>query len=347
MIGRAIRYAGPSARVRTLFGDLLRPNDYELLLNAAGIAELTAALGTTAYASALRIQGKSFAFAIRQHWVARTEKVAAVMPPDARELCLAYLAKVEIEALKTALRGIARDVDRRRIVSMLGPLPARSSIPLNVLLAAGSLEEAVRVVSGTLYGAGLADAMKTVKAQSDQPIAVSLLPLETSLDHSLFARLLSATRRFTGSEHHVVARLVGVLADAINVLAAQRLRKTFQLTPQAVSLHLIPFGFRLGGAQRQALCDWTGEGLPPVRMGRTASGSELRVAVMRAVCAEAIKPLFAAPFQAGLAIAHVLLSELEGWDVIAIHEGKQWGLERIAIAGRLIRFQPAGGSFGV
>jgi vacuolar-type H+-ATPase subunit C/Vma6 len=347
VIGRATRYAGPSARVRTLFGDLLRPNDYELLLNEAGIADLTAALSTTAYAAALNIQGKSFAFAIQQHWVARTERVAAVMPSDARELCLAYLAKAEAEALKTALRGIARDVDRRRLVSMLGPLPARSSIPLSVLLAAGSLEEAVGVVSRTPYGAALAEGMKRATAQSGRQLAVSLLPLETSLDHSFFARLLSATRRFTGSEHAIVARLVGVLADATNVLAVQRLRKTFRFTPQAASLHLIPFGFRLGAAQRQALCGWTGEGSPPVRIGSTVSGSELRVAVMRAICGEALKPLFAAPFQAGLAIAYVLLAELEASDLIAIHEGKQWGLERVAIAGRLIRFQAAGGSSGV
>jgi vacuolar-type H+-ATPase subunit C/Vma6 len=254
---------------------------------------------------------------------------------------------VEVEALKTALRGIARGIDRRRLVSMLGPLPARSSIPLSVLLAAGSLEEAMRVVSGTLYGAALAEGMKRATDQSGRQLAVSLLPLETSLDHSFFARLLKATRRFTGSEHGVVARLVGVLADATNVLAAQRLRKTFQLTPQAASSQLIPFGFRLGTAQRQALCDWTGEGSPPVKIGGMVSGSELGVAVMRAVCGEAMKPLFAAPFQAGLAIAYVLLSELEARDLITIHEGKQWGLERASIAGRLIRFQAAGGSPGV
>ncbi len=349
MIARPIRYAGPSATVRTLLGDLLRPNDYELLLNASDIPELLAVLRTTSYAPMLRTQGKSFAFILQHHWIARAEKVANLMPAGARELCLAYVAKAEVEALKTLLRGISRGVDRRRLVSMLGPLPATSSVSLDAVVAANSLEQAARALGGTPYAEAIAEGMKKVAAAGDEQSAVSLLPLETALEHLFFARLIAACRHFSGFEHAILSRLVGTLADVSNVLAAQRLRKTFHLAPDETSSYLVPFGFRVRAAERRALCDWSGEWPPPLWLGESAPGTGLRVTAMRLLCSEATKPLFTAPFHAGLAIAYVLLTELEATDLVAIYEGKQWGMERAAIAGRLIRFHgpPLTGTPGV
>jgi vacuolar-type H+-ATPase subunit C/Vma6 len=333
-----MRYAGPSATVRTLFGDLLRPSDYDLLLNAADLPELLAALRTTSYAPALRAQGKSFAFALQHNWIARTENVAALMPAAARELCLAYLAKVELEALKTLLRGIVRRVDRRRLLSMLPALPTVSLLPVNDLLGANSLEAAADVLKDTAYAEALDRVVKLVQAGGSEEWGGSLLPVETALDHLFFARLVAACGHFAGFERAIVSRIVGTLADAINVLAAERLRKTFHLTPQAAAQYLVAFGCRLSAAQRRALCDWSGEGPPPLSFVGSSARGRLRVTLMRMLCGEAMKPLYTAPFHAGLAIGYVLLTEIEAADLVAIHEGKKWGMQRTAIADRLIRF---------
>jgi vacuolar-type H+-ATPase subunit C/Vma6 len=338
MIVRPIRYAGPSATVRTLLGDLLRPSDYELLLNASDIPELLAVLRTTRYATVLRTQGKSFAFVLQHHWIARTEKVANLMPAGARELCLAYLAKVELEVVKALLRGIARGVERGRVLSMLPPLPTRPSVRVADLLAANSLERAADALKNTAYAEPVAEAIKRAKGGGAKGSGGSLLPVETALEHLFFARLIAACRHFSGFEHAILSRLVGTLADAANVLAAQRLRKTFHLTPQETSTYLVPLGFRVRAAERRALCDWSGDWPPPIWLGDGAPGTGLRVTAMRLLCSEATKPLFTAPFHAGLAIAYVLLTELEAADLVAIYEGKQWGMERAAIADRLIRF---------
>jgi vacuolar-type H+-ATPase subunit C/Vma6 len=334
MIARAIRYAGPSAAVRTLFGELLRSGDYEMLLNAADISELRDALGTTRYAAALRTREKSFAYGLQQDWIARTEKVANLQPANARELCLAYLAKVEVEALKTLLRGIARGVERRRILPMLPALPAGSSLPLNALLATTSLEQAAQALEHTRY----ADALKEAGAHGGEARGDAVLRVETAMEKQFFDSLAAACRDFSGSERAIVNCLIGALADAFNVLAAQRLRKTFRLTPEAASVHLVAFGLRLGANERRALCEWTGDGMPPVWFGAIPAAGGLRVSLLRALCREVTKPLFTVPFHAGLAIAYIVLIELELTDLLAIHEAKQWGVERAAIADALIRF---------
>lgn len=334
MIPRCIHYAGPNAAVRTLLGDLLERSDYEMLVNTADVAEFLEALGTTRYRSALRLQGKSITYALGHDWIARAEKVASLQPANSRGLCLAYLAKLEVEALKTLLRGIAQRTERRRILSMLPPLPAGSSLPINSLLATNSLQEAARALEHTRY----TDVVKWLQTRSGEAPASRLFEIETALDRQFFAGLAVASQNFSGSEAAIVGRLIGALADMFNILAAQRLRKTFRLTPQAVGRHLLPFGLRVRSNERQALCEWSGDGAPPVSFHGLLSARESWVGLMRMLCAEAIRPLFTSPFHAGLPLAYILLTELEEADLVAVHEAKRWGVERGALAERLIRF---------
>jgi vacuolar-type H+-ATPase subunit C/Vma6 len=333
MIAGAIRYAGPHAAVRTLFGDLLRPSDYNLLLNAANISELLAALGTTAYAPALRTQGKSVAYRLRHHWIARAEKVANLQPATGRELCNAYLTKMELEALRTLLRGVVRGVERRQLLSMLPPLPAGSSLPLAALIAADSLGQAARTLEDSAYAEAISQGIKESRADGD-----ALWRIEAALDREYFARLEAVCGHFSGSERAIVTRLIGAIADSFNILTAQRLRKTFHLTPQAVSRQLVPFGPRVRGDQRRALCEWSGDGPPPFWFGGIVAARQFRIPLTRALCGEAMKPLFTVPFHAGLALAYIVLSEFETADLLAIHEAKHWGVERALIEDGLVRF---------
>jgi vacuolar-type H+-ATPase subunit C/Vma6 len=333
MIASAMRYAGPNAAVRTLLGDLLRQSDYKLLLNAADSSELLTALGTTRYAPALHTQGRSFAYVLRLDWISRTEKVANLQPANGRELCNAYLAKIEVEALKTLLRGVFRGVERRGLLSMLPPLPASSSLPLTGLIAINNLEQAVRVLTHSAYANAVNQGIKEGTAGGD-----ALWSIEAALDRGYFVRLEAACRDFYGYEGAIITRLFGAIADTFNVLTAERLRKTFRLTPEAVRRQLLPVGLRLRADQRRALCEWSGEGLPPASFDRIIAGRKLTIPLMRALCSEAMKPLFTVPFHAGLAISYVLLSEFETADLLTIYEGKHWGIERAEIADGLIRF---------
>ncbi len=334
MIARSIRYAGPNAAVRTLFGDLLERGDYEMLVNTANVAEFLEALRTTRYRSALRLQGKSITYALGDDWIARAERIARLQPANSRGLCLAYLAKLEVEALKTLLRGIAQRIERRRILSMLPPLPASSSLPINSLLATNTLQEAARALEHTRY----TDVVKWPQTRSDEAPAGALFEIETALDRQFFAGLAAVSQNFFGSEAAIVGRLIGALADMFNILAAQRLRETFRLTPRAVARHLVPLGLRVRSNERQALCEWSGEGPAPIPFDRLGAASGLRVDLMRRLCSEATRTLFTVPFHAGLALAYILAIELEEADLLAIHEAKRWGVERGALAGQLIRF---------
>lgn len=337
MIRRAVRYAGPSALARTLCGDLLGAREYSLLLNAADVGELLAALRTTSYAAAVNETGRRFDYAIRDRWRENVEKIAARAPGVARELCLAYLARLELEAVKTLLRGIVAGVERRRLLAMLPPLPSASSIPLGAIGAAADFEQAAAALKDTPYHEAIVAGIEASAAQSSAR-ATRLFPAsETALDRQYFARLITAAGRFSGGERVMIERMVGMMADAENLLAVERLKKIFQLSPADAALFLIPFGARLDASRRRALLAWNGERPAPYGRDTGASPAALRVVLMRALNAEARRLLFTIPFHAGLLFAFAIMSDHEAADLIAIHEARRWGLARNDVFDRLIR----------
>lgn len=337
MIRRAVRYAGPSALARTLCGDLLGAREYLLLLSAADVGELLAALRTTSYAAAVNETGRRFDYAIRDRWRVNVEKIAARAPGAARDLYLAYLAKLELEAVKTLLRGIVAGMERRRLLAMLPPLPAASSIPLGAVVAAAGLEQATAALHGTPYHDAI---VAGIEASAAQPSArtTRLLPaIETALDRKYFARLITAAGRFSGGERVMIERMVGLMADAENLLAVERLKKIFQLSPEAAAPFLIPFGARLDASRRRALLAWNGERPAPYVRDTGAGPGALGVLLMRALNAEARRLLFTIPFHAGLLFAFTIMSDHEAADLIVIQEARRWGLARNEVFDRLIR----------
>ncbi len=337
MILRAFRYAGPSALTRTLCGDLLSAREYALLLDAANIGEMLAALRTTSYAAAFEETGRRFDYAIRDRWRKNVEKISVRAPGETRALCLAYLAKLEFEAVKTLLRGIVAGVERRRVLAMLPPLSAASSIPLNAVVAATDLEQATAALKETPYHDAIAEGVEAAQAKPSTGGSGLLLSIETALDRQYFARLKAAVERFSGAERIMIGRIAGMMADAENLIAVERLKKVFQLSPEDAAPFLIPLGARREVSQRRALHAWNDE--HPASDGRDTGASDgaLRVLLLRALNAEARRLLFMIPFHAGLPFAFAILSDHEAADLIAIHEAKRWGFARKDVPGRLIR----------
>lgn len=345
MIRRAVRYAGPSALTRTLCGDLLGARAYSLLLNAADVGELLAALRTTSYAAAVNEPGRRFDYAIRDRWRKSVEKISARAPGAAQGLCLAYLARLELEAVKTLLRGIAAGMERRRLLAMLPPLPAASSIPLGAVVAAADLAQATAALKGTPYHEAISTGIEASAAQPSARATSLPSAIETALDRGYFARLITAAGRFSGGERVMIERMVGLMADAENLLAVERLKKIFRLSPESVAPFLIPFGARLDASRRRALLAWNGERPAPYGGDTGASPCSLRVLLLRVLHAEARRLLFTIPFHAGLLFAFAIMSDHEASDLIAIQEAKRWGLARNEVGDRLIRV-PAGDDIG-
>ena len=336
MICKGVRYAYPIARVRTLLGNLLRPQDYHCLLHATGIEEMRTYLRTTAYGRAIGETGQEpapRALPLSAHFLSSAEKVIAVLPRPAQDLCRTFLIRFDIEALKVFLRAAGEQIERAPLVSLLPPLPAASSLPLARLLAAKSVYEIVEALAGTPYAEPVQEGVQEFSSPR------SLFSLEVRLDRWFLARLFTSSALFSGWERTVVQRLLGTLADVTNILWSQRLRTTFHLSPEETGALLLPYGFYLTRRQRHALAEWEGQGpLPFPFPGAEKPAASLRLALMRGLCREALKPLLTIPFQAGVPFAYLFLADLEVADLQTLWEGKKWQGPPAALADQLIRF---------
>jgi vacuolar-type H+-ATPase subunit C/Vma6 len=345
MIAKASRYSLPIARIRAAMSDLLGACEYAMLLHAPSLDAMMAALRTTAYAPALRAADPGFATAVRGFRLSRAERLVGALPADALALCRTFLSRFELEALKVILRAVVSGAERRRTLSMLQPMPAHPVLPIKRLLAARTLEDAARALAGTPYAAPLTEGLKSA---TDQAVGARNAPsplseVEAHLDRLFLTRMARASDAFSGEERTIVRRLVGLLIDVNNVLWTERLRRTFHLAPEAVARRLCPAGFYFDSANKRAtLARWDGHGQPPfVAVGLEEAGGPLRISLMRMLAREARRPLFAIPFQAGVALGYLVTVDLETADLVALYEGRRWGRDPMQLADMLIRFHGA------
>ncbi len=345
MIAKASRYSLPIAKIRASMGDLLGAREYAMLVHAPSLEEMMAALRTTAYAPALRAADVNFATAVRRFRLSKAERLVATLPAGALGLCRTFLSRFELEALKVILRAIVAGTEPRKTLSTLQPMPARSALPIERLLAAKTLEDAAKTLAGTPYAAPVKEGLERAaeEAAGAKKAPWTLSEVEAHLDRSFLIRMARASDAFSGEENRIVGRLLGVLIDAINVLWTERLRRTFHLSPEAAARRLCPAGFYLDTAKKRAtLAQWDGEGQPPfVAVGLEEAGPALRISMMRMLAREARRPLFAIPFQAGVALSYLVLGDLETADLVALYEGRRWGRNPMQLVDGLIRFHGA------
>lgn len=336
MIRKGIRYAYPVALIRTLMGNLLGARDYSFLLRTRSTEDMLAHLRTTVYERAVsetREEPSSFAFALYEHFLRRSEKIIAVLPRSAQGLCRNFLLRFEIESLKVFLRAAVKQTEQTCFLSLLYPLPAASSLRFDLLLEAKGLDGISAALNGTPYARPVQEEIKQLGS------APLLFPLEMRLDRWFLMRLYNSAATFSGQERKVIERLLGTLTDVTNILWAQRLRTTFNASPEKTASLLFPCGMYLSERKRQALATWDGRGPLPFLFhgsGRTAPPS--RPSLMRLLCREALKPLFAFPFQAGVPLAYLFLGEMEVADLKVLWEGKRWSIEPAELVGQLTRF---------
>lgn len=340
MIVKVARYSYPIAKIRASISDLLDAREYAMLVYAQGLDAMVAALNTTAYAAALQAGTAAFTLAVREWRRSKAERLVALLPKHARTLCQMFLSRFELDELKVILRAIASGTDRRKVLSMLRPLPTGSTLPVENLLAAKTLADAAKVLAETPYAEPVAKGLQSAASETaaSDGAPAPLMAVEIEIDRWLLSRLAIASTIFSGHEAKIVRRLIGVLIDVTNVLWTERLRRTFHFSPEETARRLCPAGFYFATAKQTAmLAHWSGEGQPPL-LGLEQAGPSLRLSMMRMLAREARRPLFATPFQAGVPLSYLILGQLELADLVALYEGRRWGRDTTQLADTLIRF---------
>jgi V/A-type H+-transporting ATPase subunit C len=332
VIGGIARYADLSARVRALAGYLISSEQWQSLLDLPDLPSLADALshlpygrlGSFSETPSLRSLELFFSETVAREY----EKFVSLTRDDIHVLLRELWRRFELDNLKAILRHLAeeRPVPVKDLI-----VPLRNSeLPLDQLSQASSLQAAASLLSETVYGPPLADALP--RYESEQ----TLFPVEVALDLNYWRRVWKAVTRLGGGDQEWARRLIGSRLDRLNITWAFRFRIYYDLSEEEIINYTLPYAYRsddtvlraiAGGANIQEVItmvwgadipEFAGleEGEPRDRL------HSFEVALARLECRMARRPFSGQPFHLGLLLGYLLRKECEAHDLTVIAESK-------------------------
>lgn len=327
-------YAAINARVRVMYSALLNPQEWADLSEAVDYSGLITLLKRTAYAPYLDvvkdkdISPRRAVFQIKGRLADAYTTIIHTTPEQTRPLLAQYYRFYEVDNLKAVLRGIVTGASWERVRYVLFPFGSMGVLPAEEMVEAESVAAAVELLQGTPYYEPLSFAMKRYSAEQN------LFPLEVALDLSYWRKLWSEVSRLPIQDKVPAQRILGSLVDMNNLMWAIRYRVYHHLSEEELINYTLPFGHHVhdedirgiaAGADIATVVSHVYPNLADVdtllqepRSG--LPGLELRL--KRHVAEECRATFVGDPFQIGVPLAYLALSEFEIQDLTVLVEAK-------------------------
>ena len=331
-------YAAAQGYIRARLSRLLDRAIWTRLLEANSLTEIGQSLGHTAVAPAVARDGRISLQILKGENAAAGGALVRFLPRASRELVAWYNQRFEIENLKTVLRAVHYQVDRRRALAALIPLRS-TRWRWEALLEAGSVDAVIDQVRESPYSRPLENAMERYQKER------RLFYLEIALDLFYFQKLVRLIESQSGRDEADARRSLGRWIAIQNLLWAYRYKIYGRMTPEEIINYTLHHAFSAGldtvrrvalGSPLAVEAERLGFRISPgLREGEMLTQIEILAERERFRYATATigRPLF----HLGGALAYLWLLESEVRDLTVIVEGKIAGLTGAEIAGRLVR----------
>jgi V/A-type H+-transporting ATPase subunit C len=354
--GGVSSYASLSAKIRIMYSHLLGASELAAAMDAADLPALVEALGVTSYGKSLEEIGEreptkeQVTLALKRRLAWAYESVIQTAPDQARRVLVQLYRHHELENLKAVLRGISILVaggsgagSWDRVRRLLFPFGARTTLPVERLAEAGSVAAAVEILKGGPYYDVLAFALKRYSSEQ------SLFPLEVALDLHYWRRLWQETVNLQGLDQREAMRIIGSLLDMNNVMWAIRYRVYHQLSEEELINYTLSAGYHVrdqdirsvaAGADIAALVERLYPAIEDAAslLERPEQGlPKLETELKRHVARQCEAAFVGDPFHVGLALALLVLQDLEVQDVVLLLEAKSSGLPAAEYAPFLVK----------
>ena len=179
-----------NARVRARKAALFDDEDYRKLVRM-GPSEIARFMEETEYETEINALGSRFSgvdlieYALHRNLAKHFDDLLDFSEGRLYELIARYLRKFDAWNVKTVIRGIYAGADREAIQTDLIRAGEFDDRLLDRLVDAGSIEEVIEVLDGTIFGDALEDAYEEYEDLG------TLVPLENAIDRVFYDRMLS------------------------------------------------------------------------------------------------------------------------------------------------------------
>ena len=256
------------------------------------------------------------------------------------DLIARYLRKFDAWNVKTVLRGVYTDADSEAIETDMIRAGEFDDALITRLLEAGTVEDVVSLLDGTIFGDGLEDAFEDFQ-ETD-----TLVPLENAVDRAFYEQLLSDLPG--GEAIELYREFLEAEIDFRNVRNALRLaRSGADIDPGA---YFIDGGRLFSASEMTTLVENTDELVTQIRESRYGKKlseplDELEAAdslidferALEGVLLRYSKQLGNVhPLSICPVVAYILMKEREVTNIRAIARGREAGLSETAIEQELV-----------
>lgn len=342
-------YAFSNARIRAMYSQFLRPEQWEILLHSRDVADAVANLHDTYYSSFIRediVHNNGLEFIEREltrHDLEIHHKILDDMhiKGRSRKVISLLCERYELEEIKAVLRnwharqrpGARRHILSEAIVHL---------VDIARVMAARNIGELAGAFDGTHYQHAILLASRKYHDTG------SLFYIESALDQDHFKRLWEAVDRLSAQDRAVASRLVGIEVDIENICWLLRLRQYYDFSSADLGMIMLPRGYRID--ERTMRMYFLKDGLGDMVRGlavspyqdlatlfsREMDRSSLSImedALYQSLLREALRAMSGFPFTIGTIMAYLILKRAETRKLTCLLYGKSYGLKPDAIKG--------------
>jgi V/A-type H+-transporting ATPase subunit C len=332
--GGVSAYAAIQARVRAMYSMLLTPQAWADLCEADDFSILIELLTQTAYGPYLmRVEDNLLTprraiFQVKQ-WITDTYlTVIQQAPAYTRPLLTQLYRHFEIDNLKAVLRGIVTGAAWDQVLYVLFPLGPMTVLPAQRMLEAGNMEAAVDLLRGTPYYDILSHSIERYLAEQ------SLFPLEVALDLNYWRTLWRDVNRLPNRDRAQALRIVGALVDMNNLMWAIRYRVYHHLSEEEIINYTLPFGYVVRDENIRAIAAGADIAQVVTRLYPQLTDvdallqqpqhglPELELQMQRHIADQCRIAFTGYPFQVGILLGYLVLTEWEIQDLTVLIEAK-------------------------
>lgn len=331
-------YSAAQAYIRARLSRLLDRAIWARLLDANSLTEIGQSLAHTTVSRAVTRDGPVSFQILRGEIAAAGRALVRFLPRAARELVAWYNERFEIENLKTVLRAVHYQVDRRRALATLIPLRS-TGWRWEALVEARSVDELIDQLRDSPYRRPLENAIERYHTEQ------RLFYLEISLDLFYFQKLVRLIESQRGRDKAEARRSLGRWIAIQNLLWAYRYEIYGRMTPEEIINYTLHHAFSAGldtvrrvalGSPLRVEAERLGFRMSP-GLGEVEQLTQIEILADRERFHYATATIGRSLFHVGGALAYLWLLESEVRDLTVIVEGKITGLSGAEIAGRLVR----------
>jgi V/A-type H+-transporting ATPase subunit C len=343
-IRSAMRYSFINARIRGRKAKLLNAANYESLLDAENLEELTRMLAESDYQVLFQEVGNKLVLLdakLNQSFVQEIKTLAEYLPKASKQFLESYLRRYFLDGLKTVLRAFETETPWEDVRGLLVGSEDELS-ELQDLMTADSLSMMVGRITNPAIRSILVEQVELAESLK------TTVPLEMALDRWYYANLWTEIEEILkGTDRDLAQQFVGNQIDLLNIQALLRIKGQFpEFSERMIRDSLIPVNYILGGVLDRCIIT-----VSPIEIFNHLLETRYRnfARLVRESFEEsgslrdiemwgkghlhdvAFKMLLGQPFNIGAFLAYVLLKSTEIQNVRAIAVGIASGVDKTRI----------------